>query len=537
MALSFVDDPHGYLGTDTGGKVATLQVMKGRGHLDPDIGYWAARWDPSGRLHPLYSTAHLSHRWVNVTTLPALYAAYPLFRLGGYRAALLVPMLGAVLAALAARALARRLGADDRWGWAAFWVVGLASPITVYALDFWEHSLGVALVAWGAVLLVDLVERRAGWRGALGAGLLFGAAATMRTEALVYAAVGTGAACLVVLVRRRSVGAAIAAGLLVTAGLGVPLLLNNVLERHTIGSTLRAERAAGTVGNAVSGRTDEVTAHASRTKEAGLTAVGVDPDQRAQSYLLGLGLLALLAFAAVRAGPGRDPGPAVLAGVGAAAVYVIRFADGLGFVPGLVAATPLAAVGLARGWTTPARRAVAAVALVALPFVWRFQFPGGAAPQWAGRYILVTGFVLGTLGVVALARLAPWARLGAVALAVAVTAFGVSWLVERSHDVGRAGRVLAHAPEPVLVSRIAHLARETGWYYRDHRWLTAVNATDEAHAVEVVTAAGYDRLGLVELDALAKPHELAGFHPTGRRLVPFFSGLPLRVTTYQRDGT
>ena len=114
VALSFLNDPHGYLGTDTGGKVATLQVMDHRGHLDPDVGYWAAPWDPAGRLHPLYYTSHLGHRWVNVTTLPALYLAYPLFRAGGYRAALLVPMLGSVLAALAARALARRLGAPPR---------------------------------------------------------------------------------------------------------------------------------------------------------------------------------------------------------------------------------------------------------------------------------------------------------------------------------------------------------------------------------------------------------------------------------------
>src|SRR5439155_10709986 len=124
-------------------------------------------------------------------------------------------------------------------------------------------------------------------------------------------------------------------------------------------------------------------AHVSRVKEAGLTAVGLFGDQEARSYLLGVAVLALLLFVAWRTGRAADPGPAVLAAGGVVALYVIRFADGVGFVPGLVPATPLAAIGLARGWSTPARRWALAAALVALPVVWRFEFPGGAAPQWA----------------------------------------------------------------------------------------------------------------------------------------------------------
>ena len=142
-----LNDPRGTLGTDTGGKLATLRVMEQRGTLDPDIGYWADAADPRGTLHPLYYTYRVGDGWVNVTTLPMLYAAYPLYVAGGDRAVLLLPMLGALLAALAARALARRLGA--RSGWPAFWVIGLASPLAIYALDFWEHALGLGLMLWG----------------------------------------------------------------------------------------------------------------------------------------------------------------------------------------------------------------------------------------------------------------------------------------------------------------------------------------------------------------------------------------------------
>src|SRR5207245_9346402 len=109
----------------------------------------------------LYYTSHIGRRWVNATTLPVLYAAEPLYHLGGYRLALLVPMLGAVAAAFAARAIARRVHDTD--GWLAFWVVGVASPITTYALAFWAPSIGVALAAWaGGVPFRSVTRRRVG---------------------------------------------------------------------------------------------------------------------------------------------------------------------------------------------------------------------------------------------------------------------------------------------------------------------------------------------------------------------------------------
>ena len=97
-----LNDPRGTLGTDTGGKLATLHVMESRGVLDPDVGYWAASADPHGTLHPLFYTYRINGQWVNVSTLPMLYAAYPLYLVGGDRGVLAIPMLAAVFAALAA---------------------------------------------------------------------------------------------------------------------------------------------------------------------------------------------------------------------------------------------------------------------------------------------------------------------------------------------------------------------------------------------------------------------------------------------------
>ena len=530
LALSLLNDPRAYLGTDTGGKVATLEVMAERGRLDPDIGYWAEEWDPEGRVHPLYYTSKVGERWVNATTLPMLYAGYPLYRLGGYRLVLLLPMLGAVLAALAARALARRLSDGD--GWAAFWIVGLASPLTIYALDFWEHSLGVAAMSWALVLLLDVVTDRRPWPRAAAAGALFGAAATLRTEALVYAFVGVGVACLVLWLGKQRFAMAVATGALACLGLVVPLAANAVIEDATVGTAIRSTRAGNTASVAVSRSSD---VRAKRVREAALNAVSITPRQETVSYVVGVALLGFLAFLALRSSRPGDAGPAVVAAGGAAALYLIRFGDGPGFVPGLVAATPLAAVGLALGWSSAVARGVLGVGLLALPIVWATQFQGGAAPQWAGRYILVSGFLLGVVGIVALPRLRRWARSVLVGMAVVVTGFGIVWTSIRTHDFGSALAELTDRPEPVLVSRVGHLAREGGAFYRDRRWLTAPTPEDQDFALEVLDRAGVERFALVHLAEAAPPDAPAGWREVGRDRLRLVNDVHLSVTTYEAE--
>ncbi len=243
--LSLLNDPRAFLGTDTGAKVATIRAMDERGDLDPDVGYWAERFDRNGVAHPLALTRHVGDQWLNVTTLPMLYAAVPLYDVGGLRGILLLPMLGAVLAALAARALSRRLGGD---GTLAFWAVGLATPVAVYALDFWEHSLGLAAMLWGVVLLIDVARRAAGWKATLSAGVLFGLAATMRTEALVYAVAAIGVTVLVTWWGDRKLGAAFRTGTIAVAGVAIPLVCNNAVRaggaRHQLPRGPRVARRA-----------------------------------------------------------------------------------------------------------------------------------------------------------------------------------------------------------------------------------------------------------------------------------------------------
>ena len=212
----------GFLSTDVGGKVATLEAMHRNGTLSPDLGYWAVDVDPDGSLYPMWSTNQVGDKWVNATTLPMLLVALPLYAVGGLFAAGLVPIAGTVAAALGARTLARRLGSD---GVAAFWIVGAASPLTVYALDFWEHSIGVALMVWAVVGVLDASRSEGSWLPALGAGLLFGIAASMRQEALIYGFVSGLALGLRLLTAGRPL-AMLARGAALIVGFGVAWQVN-----------------------------------------------------------------------------------------------------------------------------------------------------------------------------------------------------------------------------------------------------------------------------------------------------------------------
>jgi hypothetical protein len=425
-------------------------------------------------------------------------------------------MLGAVACALAAAALIRRLRPDND-GWLAFWVVGLMSPVLIYALDFWEHTLGLALMAWAVVLLVDLArgDRRVGW--AMLAGVFVGAAATMRTEAFVYAFVATAATCIFVV--RRRLGTAVAVGVLAVVGFGIPIAANTALERAVVGQSMRAARAQGTVSIAGDVRFSD------RVSEAATTTIGSTGAGDAASLLLGAAIAGAVAYAVIR----RDV-RAVYAG---AALLAVRALDGLGFVPGFAVAAPIAAVGLVLAWRGPPDRLVASIAVAALPLVWAFQFTGGAGPQWGGRYVLLSGFLLTVAGVAALGDESARLRTSVVALAAAVTVFGLAWMSVRTHTVATAEQRLARRPEPVLVSRVAHLVREGGGVLDMDRWLTAVTAADLAKAATVARASGAQRIAVVDEESHRRADRVGAFTYVGRSdRLEYLPGVYLRVSIY-----
>jgi len=525
--LSLANDPRAFMASDVGGKVATLRAMDARGDLHPDLGYWAHALDPRGALYPIVKTDHRGSQWVNVTTLPMLYAAYPLYELGGVRAILVLPMLGGVLTALGARALARRLGGR---GDLAFWLVGLATPVVVYSLDFWEHTLGLAATIWAVVLLLDVADRRAGWRAAAAAGALFGVAATMRTEALVYAAVA------VVVVgwagrpwpRRDLVrdGAAAAGALL------LPLLANTGLEVLAFGSPYRASRTSTAASGAASSL-------ALRANEAVSTTIGLNGFDTALDWLLGAMIVLGLAVAALRLlAPRRDGRLVGWLALGVAALgYGLRLRAGLSFLPGLLVCSPLVVVGLVVANRRPTFRRPVAIALLALPLVWLAQFGGGAGPQWGGRYELTSGLLLAVVAAVALERV-PWrGAVAMIAVSAAATGVGLAWLAVRTHDYGRTTSAVAAEPGPIVTTSGAlyHFWREGGASYTPTRpWLTAPRRADLAAAVRLLDRLGATSFTLVSQNRAQAPPALGPYRRRTGRSRALVETIRIEVTRYAR---
>jgi hypothetical protein len=522
-----LNDPRGTLGTDTGGKLATLHVMDHNGSLVPEIGYWAASADPKGDLHPIFYTFKVDGKWVNVTTLPMVYAAYPLFELGGDRGVLLLPMLGSILCALAARALARRLGRGS--GWSAFWVMGLLSPVAIYALDFWEHSLGLALMLWGVVWLLRLLDDEHGLGAALVAGALFGGAATMRTEALVYLVVCGATAALVYLWRSRAVAATVLRGGALLVGAALPLAANEMLERVALGGTIRASRAAGTAADVGASATV-------RVQEAFTTLVGMNRFTRTADYVFGA-LIVVCIVLAVRAFRRSDEdlpiaGSAAIAG--AVFLYLVGFSGGLGFVPGMLTASPFAAIGVALGWRKGVR-IITVMAVAALPLVWAFQYSGGAGPQWGGRYTLLSGALLLVAATVVLEGHRN-ALVAACLVAALVTGFGIAWLSVRSHWVAHGIERIVDRHDQAVISGEAHVLREGGAFYDDSRhWLTSTSPRELHRAVRIVQDAGDTEFAYVVSDGVRIPRVIDGYQRDGIEKVQFLRpDLYLQVATFRR---
>jgi hypothetical protein len=412
-----------------------------------------------------------------------------------------------------------------------FWAVGLATPLAIYALDFWEHSLGLACMTWALVLLHDVVEWRAGWRSAVGAGLLFGAAATLRTEALVYLVAATGVAFLVVLLRGRAPRPAMVNSLLVIAGAGVALVVNAAIEHLIVGGDLRTGRAVGTVAGSGS-------VVAKRVQEALTSSVGIGfgTIRPSADWMIGA-LVVVLVGAAALALQSSDPRRrriGIAADVVVLVILAMRFGEGLGFVPGVLVASPLAAAGLFVCWRAPRVRMLAVVACVALPFVWAAQYTGSMWPQWGGRYVLFTGVLLAVAACVVL-QSTPRALIATCIVAGLVTAGGLVWLSVRTHVNADGIEHILARDDDVLIAREAHLFREVGAFYTpSRRWLNGATADQLGDAVRVARAAGARELATIAGAGAATPPRIGSYVRSSSELVPFIRpDVRVQVTTYR----
>lgn len=523
LALALGDSRAGSV-ADVGGKLATAKVLAEGAAGSLDVGYWAEDLDPDGVFHPLANTEAFGEDWVQGTSVPYSLLTGALWRLAGPTGVALLSMLAAAAAAMAAGRLARRLGAGD--GRLAFWIVGLASPVAVYALDGWEHAPGLALVLWGVVLGLE-PERPA---VAAAAGALLTTSTLLRADLGAYV-LAFGVTCLVVgAVRRRWLRRPVC---LAAAALGAfaPLVANGILERRLLGAGVRDGRAAA----GASGAGHDI---GQRITDALLTGTGLFPDEAPLALAAGVVLLAALLVLAARVAkaPWASDALTRVAGVLVVLLYGVRLLDGLGFVPGAVAAMPLVALAAVASRNDDTR-VVLGTALGAVPLVWMLQWSGNHVPQWGGRYLLLTTVLLTVVATVAVAewgvRAGPMPLL--LGLTVAVAAFGVVWHVQRTDVVGAAAAVVTATPEDsVVVSLHPQLGREFGAWYGATRWLSA-DPTSVEDAVVVAREADPTHIVLVERPVgEATAVTVPGYELSAEATVPYLGG-DLLTRTWTRD--
>ena len=171
----------------------------------------------------------------------------------------------------------------------------------------------------------------------------------MRTEALVYATVSFATALVTLVFWRRRWVPALMAGVAGVAGFAVLAIANAGLEIAVIGRTIRSGRASGTMAGAGADLT-------TRLREGLVTLTSPFPSFEASDVVLGVTAGALLVLVALWAGPGGNRRRAQLVAVALAVIVAARLSAGLGFWPGLLVTTPLAALGLAPGLGDGRRR-------------------------------------------------------------------------------------------------------------------------------------------------------------------------------------
>ncbi len=499
--LSLAGSPDAYLSSDVGGKTAALEAMVERGDWSPDLGYWAEASDPEGVVFPFANTTKTENgKWVNTTSLPMVLAARPLWALGGAQLALLIPMAAAAGSAVIAGRIQQRF--DPLGRSQAIWVVGLATPVAVYALDFWEHSLGLFLMGLGVLLVIDCLDQPLVSR-ALGAGAAFGLAATMRQEALIYGFIA-GGLLVVELLRSRSRRKNLSNDALVCAAMAfgalAVLVANAMAERFLYGASLRSGRtvaATTSAGNNIGDRVDAAFT-------ISLSPInGIDPIATAFGLAI-LGCLLWLVLAVIRGGDRRVPSALAIAIGSILLLRVVRF--GPSFVPGVVPAAPLVVAGAVLGVRSAAHRTIALIALLPVPLVYLTQYVQGAVPQWGGRYLLLSGFLL---VVVACSMLPTLDRKVFAGLAVAgllVTLTGVWFNAERTNLLADDFDLIdSVANGDVVVWYDPFMAREAGPEMLEQRWLSSVGDRERTTVLDVFDDEDVDRFVYVDRTGADEP--------------------------------
>jgi len=187
-ALAFACLPTGaQWSPDTGLRRLQAQNVRFTPWPELDLPYPGQWLDPALKFVPLAPPVRFQQDGQIFLTPPAAIAilSQPFIRRWGDAGERVVPVLAGLLSVALTAFLVRRW--TDRPAWLGVCAAGLATPLLFYSLNFWEHTLAVAL-GLGAVALAFGAETPS--RGALAlSGVLTGLAVAAREEMILLGAI------------------------------------------------------------------------------------------------------------------------------------------------------------------------------------------------------------------------------------------------------------------------------------------------------------------------------------------------------------
>ncbi len=405
-----------------------------------------------------------------------------LWSVGGIAALVGLSIVGTVVAALAAAALARRM--DPSLARPALWAAGIGSPLFFDSYIVVAHTLGAALAGGLVLLLSSRSERPRPW---VIAGVCVCAAGVvlMRTEAVFF--VAAVALSAMVFRRTRWLGV-VTAGAGALAFVGERAWTRSIVGRAVVPMWSIADQTADNAGGA-------------RGRLNGAVQTLLRPSFSAGPVAEGLSLLALLGFGvAVLLARRKSALAGPVAAGSAAAVAARLLLAPLDPIPGLLIACPILWVG---GWAllTGQRRGEIRpfhVGLVAVfvAAVLATQYEGGGGLEWGGRYFALALPIAIPIALVGL-RALPRAFVVSVAVAsLALASLGVAEL----RDTHRATEHLLSSirvPRGAVAITTASLLPRLDWKaFDDRRWLLVPPGRVEA-VLKQLPSAGVRRAVIV----------------------------------------
>ena len=517
----------GYWLPDTGMKRIQAANVRFTPALDLTIDYPGQALDPGFKFLPF--TRNFYFIWGERVHFAQPFAiallSRPFILLGGDYGERVAPLLAGLVSVCLTARLAQALGAPAAW--LSVLLAGLATPLLFYSLNFWEHTLAVAL-GLGALVLVlrPAHSPPPSARQFVLSGLLMGLAGVVRKE-LILCAFAAGLALAVMAVARRR-WRGLAAWWGVCAGVfGLYLLASYLNSGHPVPPEFRISAVPG------------FTAHAYlRVKGWGGVADFVfDPRYGAWGVWL---LAALGVYGLARLGPRawlREGLQIVaLAALGLGVGVFIWRESATPYLRGIFSASPVLALGLAaRVEDRRLARALAltaggfwALAILALGFLTAAGAIHGAG-EWGSRFLLILfplGAPFAASGLQAirdraargvLARLHWIAALALVALSLLIQALGVARLREGNVTSLALRQAILALPERQVVTNQIWLAPRLPEVYLSKEVFRLDTREEWAEWVRAAYAQGVRRFVFAS-SGLPDPALLAAAAPPGTRI-------------------